>query len=31
MEPGEAIKETSGCVGTEWVNQWPNCMIASWW
>jgi len=21
----------SGCVRWEWVNEWPNSMIATWW
>jgi len=25
----ETIEETSGCVRTEWVNKWPDSMIAT--
>ena len=27
-EPGETITEMSGCVSQEWVNKWPNSMLA---
>jgi len=28
-EPVENIEEISGCVRAEWVNKWPNAMIAT--
>jgi hypothetical protein len=28
---GETIKETSRSMRQEWVNKWPNYMLARWW
>jgi len=28
---GETIKETSRSMRPEWVNKWPNYMLARWW
>jgi len=28
---GGETEETSGCVRSELLNRWPNCMLASWW
>jgi len=30
-KPGETIKETSICVRPEWVNKWPESVLAGWW
>ena len=31
-KPGETNEQTSACVRPEWVNKWPNSMVAArWW